>query len=305
MPVGTLKKFFADKGYGFITSDDGSGDLFAHKNAFVGSEDDIRDGAKVSYESKLDDRSGKPRASTWSVDGPGVGASNGCGGYGASQTGQRASTSSAGTGQLKKFFADKGYGFITADDGSGDIFAPVRTFTGVDSDIQEGMKVNYDAGTDNNTGKPRASSWSAAGGGGGYGGAADGAYGMQGYGGMPGYGAAAYGAMPMPGMGGDRFSPYGAAPAAGYGSMPGYGGPALPVGWEQVVDPSSGKTYYCNRATGESSWTPPQAPAPAPAPAAAPAPTQLPEGWEQATDPASGRPYYFNRSTNATSWTPP
>jgi hypothetical protein len=31
------------------------------------------------------------------------------------------------------------------------------------------------------------------------------------------------------------------------------------VGWEQALDPESGKYYYCNRATGESRWTPPVA----------------------------------------------
>merc|ERR1719379_1146456 len=53
-----------------------------------------------------------------------------------------------------------------------------------------------------------------------------------------------------------RVSPYGmtipglAMPTA----MPGLGTPGLPAGWEVVTDPSTGKPYYCNRATGESSW---------------------------------------------------
>lgn len=34
---------------------------------------------------------------------------------------------------------------------------------------------------------------------------------------------------------------------------------ALPAGWEQAPDPASGRTYYFNRATGQSSWTPPVA----------------------------------------------
>merc|ERR1719183_3496970 len=32
---------------------------------------------------------------------------------------------------------------------------------------------------------------------------------------------------------------------------------SFPAGWEQVIDPSSGKTYYFNRSTGEAAWTPP------------------------------------------------
>ena len=33
--------------------------------------------------------------------------------------------------------------------------------------------------------------------------------------------------------------------------------PPLPPGWEQANDPASGRIYYANRATGETSWTPP------------------------------------------------
>merc|ERR1719373_754478 len=94
------------------------------------------------------------------------------------------------------------------------------------------------------------------------------AYGVPAYGAMPaGY---SYGAMPTAGMDA-RFSPYG-VPAYGV-AMPGYAPAAttgLPPGWEQVTDPTSGKPYYCNRSTGETSWTPPAgAAAPAAAPAAA------------------------------------
>ena len=73
----------------------------------------------------------------------------------------------------------------------------------------------------------------------------------------------------------------------------------------QIIDPASGNTYYCNRATGESSWNPPASSANAPAPATAGAPiSDLPDGWEQAKDP-TGKPYYFNRSTNESRWDPP
>ena len=33
--------------------------------------------------------------------------------------------------------------------------------------------------------------------------------------------------------------------------------PPLPPGWEQANDPASGRIYFANRSTGETSWTPP------------------------------------------------
>jgi CspA family cold shock protein len=62
MPTGTVKWFSNEKGFGFITPDDGaSKDLFVHQSA-IDSEGfrTLSEGAKVSYETESDPKG--PRA---------------------------------------------------------------------------------------------------------------------------------------------------------------------------------------------------------------------------------------------------
>eukprot|EP00538_Stauroneis_constricta_P000509 CAMPEP_0119553754 /NCGR_PEP_ID=MMETSP1352-20130426/6427_1 /TAXON_ID=265584 /ORGANISM="Stauroneis constricta, Strain CCMP1120" /LENGTH=984 /DNA_ID=CAMNT_0007600219 /DNA_START=188 /DNA_END=3142 /DNA_ORIENTATION=+ len=88
---------------------------------------------------------------------------------------------------------------------------------------------------------------------------------------------------------------------------------ALPEGWMETQDPSSGATYYFNSVTNETSW---ERPAATPSAATnaqdsaapqeqeqAPAPAQ--QEWMETQDPATGNTYYFNTVTNETSWERP
>lgn len=69
----------------------------------------------------------------------------------------------------------------------------------------------------------------------------------------------------------------------------------LADGWIEVQDPGTGKTYYYNQSTEETSWEKPTSGSAG----------QLTEGWAEVVDPNTGNIYYYNSSTNETSWTKP
>jgi CspA family cold shock protein len=60
MPTGTVKWFNDEKGYGFITPDDGSKDVFVHQTAIV-SEGfrTLEEGSSVEYETEASDKGPK------------------------------------------------------------------------------------------------------------------------------------------------------------------------------------------------------------------------------------------------------
>ena len=63
MAQGTVKWFNAEKGFGFIQQDGGGPDVFVHISALEQSGlDTLNEGQKVSFESKMDPKKGKPNA---------------------------------------------------------------------------------------------------------------------------------------------------------------------------------------------------------------------------------------------------
>ena len=60
MPTGTVKWFNDDKGFGFITPDEGGRDLFVHYSGITGQGfRTLAEGTKVSYEQEDSDKGPK------------------------------------------------------------------------------------------------------------------------------------------------------------------------------------------------------------------------------------------------------
>lgn len=63
MPIGTLKTFNFERGYGFLKNDDGSGDTFVHISQLEYSGlPDVRVGQHFEFAIMSDPKTGRPKA---------------------------------------------------------------------------------------------------------------------------------------------------------------------------------------------------------------------------------------------------
>jgi len=68
MNEGTVKWFNGEKGYGFISNDNGGEDVFVHFSAInSGGYKTLAEGQKVSFDLETDSRNGKLRAANVDV----------------------------------------------------------------------------------------------------------------------------------------------------------------------------------------------------------------------------------------------
>lgn len=179
MASGTVKFFNPSKGFGFISPEDGSADIFVHASALERSGiRELNEGDQVSFEVEEDRRSGKLAAANLRVTGTGGGSAGGSGGrpqrsswdndargqggYGRTASAPRSgggggrATAGSGRGTVKWYNATKGFGFIQPEDGSEDVFVHVSAVERAGlRDLREGQAVSYDL-EEGRTGKTSA-----------------------------------------------------------------------------------------------------------------------------------------------------
>eukprot|EP00518_Triparma_eleuthera_P007846 CAMPEP_0182487506 /NCGR_PEP_ID=MMETSP1319-20130603/47939_1 /TAXON_ID=172717 /ORGANISM="Bolidomonas pacifica, Strain RCC208" /LENGTH=212 /DNA_ID=CAMNT_0024689629 /DNA_START=404 /DNA_END=1042 /DNA_ORIENTATION=- len=159
--TGTVKWFNMKSGFGFITPDDGSEDIFVHRSS-IATEGirDLNDGEKVEYAVAQED--GKAKAANVKVLSSADGSPP-----------QKPRKWPAGTeptagkqvGTVKWFDVTKGFGFLTPASGAADVFVHKSSIVGGGRSrtLMEGEDVEFSVANDDND-KPKAVDVSGPGG---------------------------------------------------------------------------------------------------------------------------------------------
>ena len=123
-----VKWFHADKGYGFLEREDGSGDVFCHLTAVQASGyDTLPQGAAVTCEIVQSDR-GSQLSRILSVEAPAAGPGPVDRGrfvdtrFPGPQAGEQPSAAKELPGTVKFFDPARGFGFVVPDEGGREVF---------------------------------------------------------------------------------------------------------------------------------------------------------------------------------------
>merc|ERR1719487_3017 len=194
--TGTVKSWLADKGFGFIAPDNGASDVFIHSKQLMDGST-LVNGAQVRFECRYEPNRGKYAATVChGASGPvqsgpggfqmgGSAPSEGFGFEGGKGGGKFDRAPAMGNelpqgvmmpGKVKSWLPDKGFGFLTPDQGGADVFVHGKQVQ-EGMELYNGMAVQFECRYDAGRGKYTATlcipgDGSYGGGGGGYGAAA-------------------------------------------------------------------------------------------------------------------------------------
>jgi CspA family cold shock protein len=141
---GTVTWYDAGKGFGFITPDSGDQDVFVHARSLSGDVGELTEGDRVSYRLSEGEK-GAQAQGVRLVGGSATRGGRAPAGRGAARGGLDRSTRApqrGGRGVVARFDADRGFGFITPDDGGPDLFVHVSVVRDGGA-LYEGDRVRY------------------------------------------------------------------------------------------------------------------------------------------------------------------
>lgn len=161
MATGTAVRWNTQKGFGFITPDDGGDDIFCHFSA-IEDGDMLKEGAKISFEKVYDETKGKERAEQVTGGSPREDRDEYSGG-GRSKRGGGGEIQGGATGDpppgmyagTVKFWNAKGFGFIETGEGGDDLFCHFSSISDGNA-LSAGAVVHYSKSFDDRQGKERA-----------------------------------------------------------------------------------------------------------------------------------------------------
>ncbi|MBO3086314.1 cold-shock protein [Cellulomonas fengjieae] len=125
--LGTVSWYEPAKGYGFVTPDDGSAEIFLHSSAIVGGGV-VSEGQRVAF-LVVDGEKGPQADHLLPLRADAA----------------RPTASDGADGTVTFYDADKGFGFATPDAGGEDLFVHARNLTGGLTELSEGDRITFDA----------------------------------------------------------------------------------------------------------------------------------------------------------------
>ena len=139
---GTVSWYDADKGFGFVTPDVGADDIFVHVRSLPGGLSELSEGDRVTYDVGQSDKGLQARNIQL------VSGSAARGGSEAPERGRSGPPAASdgpvrgGEGVVVRYDGERGFGFITPDDGGADLFVHVSVVRGAE-ELQAGDRVRF------------------------------------------------------------------------------------------------------------------------------------------------------------------